>query len=175
MKRIFLLAACLWFGLLSKDCKAQLYAENQTQKPVWFAVAYHESTRDGETTWISESWRHIAPGEKIEVSHIGYDSEIGWRHNFFYYAYQDAPNGRQWRGPRKFVLDSVAPNLAQKDKFENAVYDAHKRQVLARKASYKWYLFKNGIVGEDGQVHTFVLRESDPDVDFTKYKENSVK
>jgi len=166
MKKLLLLCGFLLLGAATNHSHAQLYCTNQTNAPVWIAIAYNyidwtPGMGDVKDTWVTESWLYIEPGDSAVLSsHMGYDRELGSKTNFFYHAFQDVPGGRTWEGIRKFMLDTTPPNPRKKGEFDLRISRAHKEAIRAKNPSYKWHLFKAGTLGTK-QSHIIVLRQND--------------
>ncbi|MGB0840538.1 MAG: hypothetical protein ACPGXL_10370 [Chitinophagales bacterium] len=180
MRTLLICCLCFMFALVnSADCQAQLFGENQTQQRIWVAVAYH--LHGDEMTWVSESWIGIDPGEKVELSYLGYDSSLGGgRSNFFVRAIQEGPNGKIWEGDRKFLLDSTVDPTAggvAPDKFEKRVRAAHDRASIGRDRSLRFAQFAPGTLGgiDDGETKTIYFKQSDTwgTIEPGKFKEDS--
>ncbi len=148
--------AFLFFLLVSgatvSDAYAQLECTNRTELPVWIAIAYNYTPPDSDWSdndWVTEGWLYIKPGDTVTLSkHMGYDKEMGFKNNFFYYAYQ--PNGREWKGIRKFALDKRPPNAKTPDEFDFKIRRAHKNLTVdkRRNPNYERFLFKGGDLGD---------------------------
>ncbi len=166
MKRLFcsLLTAFAFF-CVAQNANAQLAMTNQTDKPVWVAVTYNFVEADADwsdNTWVSEGWLYIAPGDTTTVSrHIGFDRNDGIKTNFFYYAFQ--PDGREWKGIRKFVVeDPTDLDALDKERFEYRIPRAHKEATLTKKPNYVRRLFKGGTLGKN-PYEVITLRANDLD------------
>ncbi len=166
--RSFFACLCMLFliGAISKQANAQLICTNQTDKPVWIAIAYNYTPADSgweDNTWVTEGWKYINPKDSVILSeHMGYDREMGIKNNFFFYAFQ--PNGREWKGIRKFALDSRSPDKDKPDEYEFRITRAHKEITVdpRRNPHNKRYLFKGGVLG-DKPKDVITLRQSDID------------
>jgi len=151
-------------GALVNKSYAQLYCTNQTDLPVWVSVAYNYidmKQADPKDTWVVEGWLYVEPRDTIVLSeHLGYDGESETiKTNFFYHAYQDAPNGRSWEGIRKFMCDTEPPT--NREEFEFRIPRAHKEAIQFKNPTYKWYLFKAGVLGRDNKPAIVTLKQND--------------
>ena len=104
----------------SSLCKAQLFCTNQTDKDVWLSIAYNhlaeEAVNANENRWVTEGWIYVGPRDTLQLTtHMGYKRGHGVKTLFFYNAYQ--PDGREWTGPRKFLVDPN-PSKVEPDKFD---------------------------------------------------------
>ncbi len=124
MKKSILTIAILFAALLTT--RAQIYFQNNYDKPVWVAIGYYMSSSDYKG-WVTSGWHKVEPGDKKEV--LGYDPED---ENIYYYA-QTKGGAQKFEGQYSLLVDP-------KDAF--TVKNADKPYVKDENPSFQWYKFR---------------------------------
>lgn len=160
-------------SLLTNQINAQVYCRNETDKPVWLALAYNFVPNDivmvstGDI-WISEGWFYIPPQGIVQLTtHIGYSREYGTKTNFFYYAEQ--VNGRDWYGARSYLVDYKAERSTTQLAFK--IEKAQNSFTYKDVPQLRMMPFKGATNTREAQ-YTIVLRPDDPNEGFIKHDES---
>lgn len=163
-KHLYLLLCLFILISYSSTCKAQLFCTNQTQQDVWLAIAYNhlaeEAKNASENRWVTEGWIYVAPHDTLQLtSHMGYKRGDGVKTLFFYNAYQ--PNGREWTGPRKFLVDPNPANV-EPNKFDFKIEFANKADLYENQPQLKYVQFKAAsYYGDEHGQYLITLRNDD--------------
>ncbi len=166
MRPFFLI--CLNFVLFSQFIQAQLFCTNESEAPVWLAVAYNQVTKIGmdattvEDIWVTEGWIYLDVGYTAQIStHLGFDKTEGMKSNFFYYAYQPVDGGKEWRGNRKFLVD-IEPENVDPFTFKTKILFANMPEKYSHRKSIQYMPFKVATNMNFG-YYTIVLKQDDED------------
>jgi len=156
---------CLFILIIyNKNCKAQLFCTNQTNKDVWLSIAYNhlpdEAANASENIWVTEGWIYVAPNDTLQLtSHMGYKRGHGVKTLFFYNAYQ--PDGREWTGPRKFLVDPN-PTDVEPHKFDFKIEYANNADLYKDRPNLKFVQFKAAsFYGDENRQYLITLRNDD--------------
>ena len=166
MKHKYLYTLLCFFALMGykNTCKAQLFSTNQTDKDVWLAIAYNhlpeEVKNANENRWVTEGWIYIGPNDTLQLtSHMGYKRGYGVKTLFFYNAYQ--PGGREWTGPRKFLVDPN-PSDVEPHKFDFKIEYANKADLYKNQPQLKYVQFKAAsYYGDKNGQYLITLKNDD--------------
>lgn len=173
MKKIIFTTFIL-FVATTTSLFAQLYCHNNTEKDVWISIAYNyvpKEVVDVSTgdTWVSEGWFFVAPGATVQLTtHLGTNSQYGTKTNFYYYAFQEGKDGRDWFGSHAFLVDNKAPYL--KDQLSFRIEKANSKPTYANVPNLQMMPFKLGVLGLHGQ-HVLELDKDTPNDELVKHDE----
>lgn len=130
--RIFalLIAALACVAFLPAGAQAALVYCNRTQQPIEAALGYRGPIVDGISSWVSEGWWRIEPGQCSRV----FGQQLKQRF-YFYYAIAKVSPGpdRQpfvWSGKFRFCTDTKAFRIEGDEDCEGRGYLARGFQQL---------------------------------------------
>lgn len=165
LKQLLLSLLLITSGLMYDQLQAQVFCTNETESPVWVAVAYNQVPAgqlyaDGNM-WVTEGWVYVQPNETIRLTtHLAYSKEYGMITNIFYYAYQDVPEGREWTGPRKFLIEATPKESRTLNTYDFRIEHANRRDYYKDNPNFQFGQFKGATLGQEEQYH-IVLRQND--------------
>lgn len=144
IKTILLLYSLILLG--NTHAHAQLFCTNTTPEIIYIAVGYNFCPIQNEqgdidpnlNMWITEGWLTISPQQTTQIlDYIGYNKQNGYKSNLFYYAFN---NTRDWKGSRKFLVDTLPPPNTNQLSFR--IEQANRPDLHLQSPNLKYVPFK---------------------------------